>query len=187
MKKCQTEEKEKNLENSIQHLETKTILSEDENRILEDDKQELIAIREKRMQGVLLRSRARWITEGEKITKYFCGLEKRNYISKQMLKLTLSNGEELYETHDINKEVKTFYKRLYSDRNFRNCKILDMVENIPTLTLQEKLSLEGEITLDEASLALKNMKNNKSPGRMVSLLNSLNSFGYKWGHLLLSH
>ena len=39
-----------------------------------------------------------------------------------------------------------------------------MVENIPTLTLQEKLSLEGEITLDEASLALKNMKNNKSPG-----------------------
>ena len=39
-----------------------------------------------------------------------------------------------------------------------------MVENIPTLTLQEKLLLEGEITLDEASLALKNMKNNKSPG-----------------------
>ena len=39
-----------------------------------------------------------------------------------------------------------------------------MVENIPTLTLQENLLLEGEITLDEASLALKDMKNNKSPG-----------------------
>ena len=81
-----------------------------------------------------------------------------------MLKLTLSNGEELYETHEIIKEVTTFYERLYSDRNLGNCKILDMVENIPTLTLQEKLSLEGEITLDEASLALKNMKTNKSPG-----------------------
>ncbi|WP_419617700.1 hypothetical protein, partial [Thiolapillus sp.] len=81
-----------------------------------------------------------------------------------MLKLTLSNGEELYETHDIIKEVKRFYERLYSDRNLGNCEILDMVENIPTLTLQEKLLLEGEITLDEASLALKNMKNNKSPG-----------------------
>ncbi|WP_419639334.1 hypothetical protein, partial [Thiolapillus sp.] len=104
------------------------------------------------------------IAEGEKITKYFCGLEKRNYVSKQMLKLTLSNGEELYETHDIIKEVKRFYERLYSDRNLGNCEILDMVENIPTLTLQEKLLLEGEITLDEASLALKNMKNNKSPG-----------------------
>ena len=32
------------------------------------------------------------------------------------------------------------------------------------MTVQEKTSLEGEITLDEASVALKNMKNNKSPG-----------------------
>ena len=39
----------------------------------------------------------------------------------------------------------------------RNCEILDMVENIPTFTLHEKLSFKGEITLDEASLALKNM------------------------------
>ena len=78
MKKCQTEEKEKNLENSIQHLETKTNLTEDKKRISEHDKQELIAIREKRIHGVLLHSKARWITEGEKIMKYFCGLKKRN-------------------------------------------------------------------------------------------------------------
>ena len=81
-----------------------------------------------------------------------------------MLKLTLSNGEELYATHDIIKEVKTLNERLYSDRNLGNCEILDMVENISTLTLREKFSHEGEITLDEASLALKSMKNNKSPG-----------------------
>ena len=53
---------------------------------------------------------------------------------------------------------------MYSDRNLGNCEILDMVENSPTLTVQEKLFIEGEITLDEASLALKNMKNNKSAG-----------------------
>ena len=42
MKKRQTEEKEKKkLENSIQRLETKTFLTEDENRILEHDKQEV--------------------------------------------------------------------------------------------------------------------------------------------------
>ena len=39
-----------------------------------------------------------------------------------------------------------------------------MVANMPTLTLQEKTSLEGEMTLSEASSALKKMKNNKSPG-----------------------
>ena len=42
---------------------------------LEHNKQDLVALREKKMEGVLLRSRARWIAEGEKITNYFCELE----------------------------------------------------------------------------------------------------------------
>ena len=83
---------------------------------LEHNKLDLVALREKKMEGVLLRSRARWIAEGEKITKYFCELEKRNYVSKQMIKLTANNGEEIHEVKDIIKEVKTFYERLYSDR-----------------------------------------------------------------------
>ena len=157
--------KEKDLENSIQSLEAKIVLTENEKRKLEKDKQELVAIRDKRMEGVLLHSRARWIADGEKITKYFCGLEKRNYISKQMTKLTLNNGEEIYESNDIIiKEVKVFYERLYSERQVEDCEILDMAQDIPMLTLQEKTSLEREITLAEASLALKKMKNYKSPG-----------------------
>ena len=123
-------------------------MTENEKRTLEQGKQELVATRDKRMEGVLLRSRARWIADGEKkITKYFCGLEKRNYISKQMTKLTLNNGEEIYKSKDIINEVKVFYERLYSERQVEDCKILDMAQNIPMLTLQEKTSLEGEITL----------------------------------------
>ena len=57
-----------------------------------------------------------------------------------------------------------FYQRLYSERQVEDCEILDMAQDIPMLTLQKKTSLEGEITLAEASLALKNMKNYKSPG-----------------------
>ena len=144
MKKRLDEKKEKDLENSIQSLEAKIALTENEKRKLE---QELVAIRDKRMEGVLLRSRTRWIADGEKITNYFCGLEKRNYISKQMTKLTLNNGEEIYESKDIIKEVKVFYERLYSERQVEDCEILDMAQDIPMLTLQEKTSLEGEITL----------------------------------------
>ena len=81
-----------------------------------------------------------------------------------MIKLTANNGEEIHEVKDIIKEVKTFYERLYSDMQVEECEISDLVEDIPTLTLQEKTSLERKITLDEASAALKNMKNNKSPG-----------------------
>ena len=68
---------------------------------LEQDKQELVASRDKRMEGALLRSRARWTAEGEQITKYFCGLEKCNYISKEMTRVTLNNGEEIYETRTL--------------------------------------------------------------------------------------
>ena len=77
-----------------------------------------------------------------------------------------------------------FYEWLYFDRNLGNCEILDMVENILTLTLQEKLSLEGEITSDEATLALKNKKENKKKilvwmvSLLIFLFLFLNSFGY---------
>ena len=33
-----------------------------------------------------------------------------------MTKLTLNNGEEIYESNDITKEVKLFYEILYSER-----------------------------------------------------------------------
>ena len=53
---------------------------------LEHNRQDLVALREKKMEGVLLRSRARWIAKGKKITKYFfCEFEKRNYVSKQLV------------------------------------------------------------------------------------------------------
>ena len=48
-------------------------------------------------------------------------------------------------------------------KEVEGCKILDITK-ITMLTLQEKTLLEGEITSAEASFALKNMKNYKSPG-----------------------
>ena len=156
--------REKDLQNSIQAFETKITLTEDEKEKSEHNRQELIAIREKRMQGVLLRSTARWIAEGEKITKYFCGLENHNYISKHMTKLTLSNGDETHDRKDIINEVKMFYEKLYSERQVEDCELSDMIKDIPMVTLQDKNSLEGEITLTEPSSAQKNMKNHQSPG-----------------------
>ena len=103
---------------------------------LEQDKQELVASRDKRMEGALLRSRARWTAEGEQITKYFCGLEKCNYISKEMTKHTLDKEEKIYESKDIIKEekifyeeVKVFYDRLFSKRRIEDCKRLDMAQD----------------------------------------------------------
>ena len=88
MKKKKTQEKEHNLQKSIKEIETKEEKNRRRYKIPTRKKnQELILLREKRMEGVLLGSKARWVAEGEKITKYFCSLEKRNFISKHMKKM----------------------------------------------------------------------------------------------------
>ena len=51
------------------------------------------------MEGVLLRSKAKWVAQGEKISKYFFKGEKA-----QMIKLFDAKGEEIKEL-GIDKEV----------------------------------------------------------------------------------
>ena len=69
------------------------------------------------MEGVPLRSKARWVAEGERITKYFYSLEKRNIISKQMKKIEDKNGSVLEEPNAIVNKVQCFYERLYKSIN----------------------------------------------------------------------
>ena len=46
-----------------------------------------------------------------------------------------------------------------------NCEISGLIDNILKLSDQERISLEGDMSLEEAGLAFKkNMSNNKSPG-----------------------
>ena len=63
------------LEEDIKILEN-TVDGDDE---LECKKKELETYRKNIMEGVIIRSRAQWIKEGEKVTKYFCNLEKRHF------------------------------------------------------------------------------------------------------------
>jgi len=60
------------------------------------------------MEGILPKSKARWVAEGQKITKYFCSLEKRNFTSRWMPKLTNTHGIDLEEPQDIKSEVTCF-------------------------------------------------------------------------------
>eukprot|EP00745_Piridium_sociabile_P041785 TRINITY_DN8320_c0_g1_i1.p1 TRINITY_DN8320_c0_g1~~TRINITY_DN8320_c0_g1_i1.p1 ORF type:complete len:142 (+),score=9.40 TRINITY_DN8320_c0_g1_i1:123-548(+) len=132
-------------------------------KITESKKEQLRSIREKKI-GVILRSRARWIAEGEKVSSYFCNLEKRNYISKNMARLTDVHGDVLYEQKYILQEVQTCYENLYTKSEVEDCEINELITDIPHLDFEEANKLEGEITLEEAGTALTNMKNNKSPG-----------------------
>ena len=179
MKKKENE-LEKKLKAEIESLEKKINRNELENELLQNKNEELILLREKRIEGVMIRSKARWVAEGEKVTRYFCSLEKRHYISKTMTKVIGSNGEEVRENKLILEEVKHFYESLYENRTMVDCKIEDLVENLDRLNYNECSELEGEITYDEVCYIVKNMKNFKSPGT-----DGFNAEFYKafWGRL----
>ena len=49
-----------------------------------DQKQELESLRAVRVQGQIVRSRMQWLSEGEKPTKFFCKMENRNYLVKNI-------------------------------------------------------------------------------------------------------
>ena len=135
-----------------------------EQETLKEKQEELINIRDFRLRGVLLRSRARWVENGEKVSSYFCSLEKRNVVNKCINKLTVDNDHVITDKAKIVDEIQSFYKQLYSKRDVLDAAVSDLVNDIPTLTDPEASELEGHLTLDEITYALKNMKNGKSPG-----------------------
>jgi len=160
MEKC----KEKELLDLIQRLETSVT---DKNiHKLEEANQELQKLRAKNVEGILTRSRAKWVGEGERTSKYFCNMEKRHFTSKVLAKLQLEGGSEITDPTEINNEAKLFYENLYQSRenDISNVNIEALLGDINKLSKEQADSLEGLITQKEALKALKNMKNNKSPG-----------------------
>ena len=147
----------------------------------------------------MLRSRVRYEELGEKPTKYFFNLENRQFTNKVMNKIIDENGDEYTKTKDVLNCQKRFYENLYNDINKIDDTHISNVlgENETKLSDQEAENLEGEITLTELAQALKNMKNDKSPGLDgftaeffkffwidigVFVLRSLN-MGYRTGNL----
>ena len=71
-------------------------------------------IRKYELNGLLVRSKCKWIEDGE---KYFLGLEKRNYVNKNINRLLNSQGELINKQDQILEEITNFYKSLYSNKD----------------------------------------------------------------------
>ena len=73
---------------------------------------------EEKTRGIIVRARARWHEYGEKTTKYFLNLEKRNHVKKHIRKLHV-NGVIKTDPLCILNEVEEFYCDLYKSNNNR--------------------------------------------------------------------
>ena len=67
---------EEKLLQEIQVMESEVIINHNE---LENKRMELKKLRQRKLEGVRIRSKAKWVDEGEKVSKYFCNLENRKF------------------------------------------------------------------------------------------------------------
>ena len=122
--------------------------------------------------GAIFRSKARWIEKGERPTKYFFNLEKRNFEKKIILQLYNGEEELLSDFKKVNKEIENHFSQFYRTNFVLNkekeisSKFQSFVENLDLAYLTEKnnLELEAEINIEEVRNALNSFQNNKTPG-----------------------
>ena len=119
----------------------------------------------------MVRSRIKWIQEGEKNTNLFLSLEKSRGVRKVIYCLELDDGIRI-ENHDqIMLQLYDYYSDLFAkekterdDTRNENVKHFCRDINIPSLSENEKFSCEGLFTNQECLAAVKSMKDIKSPG-----------------------
>ena len=91
--------------------------TESERKEYEHLKTELRHIYEKRAEGAIFRSKVRWIQEGEKPTKYFFNMERKNFNRKIISELIVADGGLTVNENQIMDEIKLFYENLYNSSN----------------------------------------------------------------------
>ena len=163
-------------ESRIEQLDAKICndVCQDQQDLLEYEKlkEELQGIYEVNGKGAIFRSKARWIEKGERPTKYFFNLEKRNYAKKIISQLYNGEEELLSDFKKVNKEIENHFSKFYRTNFDPNkekeisSKFQRFVENLDLayLTEQDNLELEAEINIEEVRNALNSFQNNKTPG-----------------------
>ena len=129
---------------------------------------ELDTILEREAKGAIVRSKVKWVEHGEKCTKYFCSLEKGNFLKKNISRLRGSDGTIISSPEEIMGEAHRFYQGLYSTSftDDRDTEIDDFLRDLelPRLEEEQKREIETPVTKEECFESLKSMECNKSPG-----------------------
>ena len=131
-------------------------------------KEDLCLIYENKAKGAIIRSKTKWIEQGEKPTKYFFSIwKKRNYNRKVIRYLKKPGRKSITDELEILKEIELYYRHLFSSTiDRRNDLFEEFVGDLAIPKLEDTVrdELEGEITLKECQDILGTFNWEKSPG-----------------------
>ena len=141
---------------------------------LEVAKEEVYRFIQQETEAAACRARAQWQIDGEKPTKFFCSLEKFNAAQKYIPLLATkdANGKEqlIKDQKAIDGEIYNYYKNLYKSHEDKiNRLTIDgflgtLGNKIPKLTEKQSKTLEGLLTIQEATDYIKKCRADASPG-----------------------
>ena len=104
------EKTEANLKQQILNLEQNYT---EENVVhTENLKTQLEEIRSEKLECNIIRSKAKWTSEGEKPSNYFLNLESRKFSSKMIPKLETADGKIIENQENILTETMIFFSHL---------------------------------------------------------------------------
>lgn len=119
-------------------------------------KTELQTISENKGRVAVFRSKCRWVENGERHTKYFFNLKKKNYKKKTITELrmedSISNNEIL-----ILDTIEKYYQEIYSSEGNRpESDFNGFIEHleIPKLADEDRDRIEGLLTVSECKSIL---------------------------------
>ena len=138
--------------------------------LISDTESQLKALRVKEIEGIMIRSRAQWLEEGEQPSRYFFNLQRIKAQRSHISSVYDLNGTEVSSQEEIEKAHVDFYSRLFSEEPVDAALQDDLLSSLPRqLSSDQASSCEGQMTLDEMTFALRKMNSNKI-GQQVSLL-----------------
>ncbi len=131
----------------------------------------------------IFRSKIKWTKEGEKNSKFFLSLEKKNYTNKLISQLNV-DGKIIKDKINIANAPKNFYQNLYSEKlNTKDKKYVESLNNfiqnnpMKSLSQEEKETCDQAITEKEILKSLKDLNNAKHLEHMAGQSISINIFG----------
>ena len=136
-------------------------------QLYDDLKTELKSFYENKGRQVMFRAKCRWVENGERPTKYFFNLEKRNYNRKTISELRIQDDSTTCNVKQILDQIEDYFKKLYTSENTSSQEEYnEFIQHltIPRLSNEDRDSLEGPLTYEECKKVLDSFKNDKSPG-----------------------